>query len=311
MLDYALLEALGAVIRQGSFDKAAAALSITPSAVSQRIKLLEERVGCVLVRRGQPCRATETGALLCRHLERVDLMEADLRRQMPATAGGDPAGDGEEDSDAPWPTLRIAVNDDSMASWFIPAVAGFALQRRILLDVVIDDQDHTARLLKEGAVQGAVTTEAKPVQGCRILKLGTVRNHAVCSPAFHRRYFAGRGGQPALGREQLRRAPNICFNHKDNLQRVFMRKLTREAPEPPTHWLPNANGYMQAYLGGLGWGMCPEHLAAPHLKSGALVELAPGKHLDLALYWQSWRLSIDLLDAFTDALRTGAKHVLR
>ena len=300
MFDYALLQALGAVIREGSFDKAAIALNVTPSAISQRIKLLEERVGCVLVKRGQPCRATETGTLLCRHLERVDLMEADLRRQMPES------GYQKEDAAAGWPTLRIAVNDDTMATWFIPAIAPFVLARGLLLDVVIDDQDHTAQLLKEGAVQGAITAEAGPIRGCRIIKLGAVRNYAVCSPAFHRRYFS-----TGTGYEQLRQAPSVRFNHKDNLQRVFMRKLTRRDPEPPSHWLPSANGYLHAYLGGLGWGLAPEHLVAAHLERGELVELVPGRHHDIALYWQSWRLSIDLLEAFTAALRAGAREVLR
>ena len=76
MLDYALLDALAAVVRHGSFDRAAGELNVTPSAVSQRVKLLEERVGSVLVKRGQPCVATTSGALLCRHTERVQLLEA-------------------------------------------------------------------------------------------------------------------------------------------------------------------------------------------------------------------------------------------
>ncbi|GBH23948.1 hypothetical protein BvRS1_09970 [Burkholderia vietnamiensis] len=67
MLDYALLDALAAVIRPGSFERAAKELNVTPSAVSQRVKLLEERVGSVLVKRGQPGVATPSGALLCRH----------------------------------------------------------------------------------------------------------------------------------------------------------------------------------------------------------------------------------------------------
>ena len=55
MLDYAALAALAAVIREGSFERAASALHVTPSAVSQRIRSLEERVGCALVVREQPC----------------------------------------------------------------------------------------------------------------------------------------------------------------------------------------------------------------------------------------------------------------
>jgi LysR family transcriptional regulator (chromosome initiation inhibitor) len=61
MLDYAHRSALAAVIRTGSFERAAHQLNVTPSAISHRIKLLEERLGVVLVVQGQPCTATEVG----------------------------------------------------------------------------------------------------------------------------------------------------------------------------------------------------------------------------------------------------------
>ena len=66
MLDYAGLEALSAVVREGSFERAAHKLHITPSAVSQRIKLLEERVGQALVLRGQPTLLTSPAGYLLR-----------------------------------------------------------------------------------------------------------------------------------------------------------------------------------------------------------------------------------------------------
>ena len=47
MFDYAALEALATVLREGSFERAARRLHVTPSAISQRIKQLEERAGQV------------------------------------------------------------------------------------------------------------------------------------------------------------------------------------------------------------------------------------------------------------------------
>lgn len=155
MLDYALLDALAAVIRHGSFERAAKELNVTPSAVSQRVKLLEERVGSVLVKRGQPCVATTSGALLCRHTERVQLLEAELGGRMPALPGQIASA---------WPTLRVAVNDDSVATWFIDAVGPFCTERETLLDLVIDDQDYTASRIRDGSVQGAVTARTEPIR---------------------------------------------------------------------------------------------------------------------------------------------------
>jgi LysR family transcriptional regulator (chromosome initiation inhibitor) len=182
MLDYALLDALLAVIRTGSFERAARELNVTPSAVSQRVKLLEERVASLLVKRGQPCEATASGALLCRHTERVQLLEAELGGRMPALPGT---------PNERRAKLRIAVNDDSMSTWFIDAAADFCIERGLILDLVVDDQDHTARRIREGDVQGAITTQAEPVPGWRSMKLGRMRYRAVCSPAYFARYFRG------------------------------------------------------------------------------------------------------------------------
>ncbi|WP_153100069.1 LysR family transcriptional regulator ArgP [Paraburkholderia hayleyella] len=293
MLDYALLEALAAVVRQGSFERAAAGLNVTPSAVSQRIKLLEERLGSVLVKRGQPCVATASGALLCRHTERVQLLEADLGGQLPTWPG---------ERSGQRPTLRVAVNDDSAATWFVDAVAPFCVERGVLLDLVVDDQDHTAQRIRDGSVQGAVTTQAEPVQGCRATRLGRMRYHAVCSPEFLAQHFAS-----GVTRETLRHAPCVVFNPKDQLQQRFIRRITRAELEPPLHWIPHVAGFLRACVMGLGWGMCPERMIAPHLARGELVALMPGRPLDVDLYWQSWRLSIGWLDDFGVMLRTRCK----
>ncbi len=74
MFDYPQLTALAAVHRRGSFDLAAASLNLTPSAISQRVKALEERVGTLLIKRGQPCLATEAGLRLIRHLDEVHFL---------------------------------------------------------------------------------------------------------------------------------------------------------------------------------------------------------------------------------------------
>lgn len=298
MFDYALLDALAAVVRHGSFDRAASELNVTPSAISQRVKLLEERIGSVLVKRGQPCVATASGALLCRHTERVRLLEAELTGRMPLMPGGAALAD-------VWPTLRVAVNDDSVGSWFVDAASAFCVERQVLLDIVIDDQDYTAQRIRDGSVQGAVTTQAEPVQGCRSTRLGTMRYLAVCAPTFFERYFAD-----GVNREALRSAPCVVFNAKDALQTRFMRRITRAQVDPPVHWVPHVSGFLRACMTGLGWGMCPAQTIAASLAAGDLVEVLPGRHLDIDLYWQSWRLSIGLLDEFTTVLKKRAAQYL-
>ncbi|MGK2284572.1 LysR family transcriptional regulator ArgP [Pedomonas sp. V897] len=273
MLDYPSLEAVAAVVQTGSFEKAARQLGITPSAVSQRVKLLEERLGAIVIVRGQPCTATPLGTRLCRHVESVGLLEyglqADLASLLP---GRRPA------------TLRIAVNADSLATWFIDAMAA---TDGLLFDLVLDDQDHSADWLRRGEVSAAVTAHAEPVQGCGSRPLGAMRYLATASPAFMRRWFPN-----GLDDDALARAPCLCFNAKDALQSRWIARVTGRAIAPPTHWLPSSHAFVDAALAGLGWGMNPEPLARPHLAAGRLVELQPGTALDVPLFWQ-WSRAID------------------
>lgn len=298
MLDPALVAAVAAVVREGSFERAARALSVTPSAVSQRVKLLEERLGTVLVVRGAPCTPTETGARLCRHAELTSLLEAELRRDLPALAG-------EDLPDAGRPTLRVAVNADSLGTWFIAAMAAFADRADALLDVAIDDQDHTAEWLRRGRVLAAVTSLAAPVPGCRSRRLGALRYVAVASPAFVRRWFA-HGVTP----EALARAPSLLFNRKDRLQEQWVRRQLRRDVDLPSHWLPSTQAFVDAALAGVGWGLNPLSLVQPHLKAGRLIELVTDRPLDVPLFWQSARLPVPMLAQLTDAVTQAAAEAL-
>jgi LysR family transcriptional regulator (chromosome initiation inhibitor) len=285
MLDYASLAAVAAVVQQGSFDRAAKALNVTPSAVSQRVKLLEERLGTVLIKRGQPCIATEAGRLLCRHVERVGMLEHDLRATLPQIAS--------ETAD-PRATLRIAVNADTLATWFIAAMAQFVRQERALLDVALDDEQHTVEWLRTGQVLAAVTSHAKPVQGCNSTPLGRTRYLAVASPEFVKRYFSA-----GVDATSLADAPSLLFSTKDRLQATWMRRLCRREIQAPAHWLPSTQAFVDAAVAGIGWAMNPASLIREQLKSGALVELVPDKPLLVPLYWQHTRLQVPMLDRLT------------
>jgi LysR family transcriptional regulator, chromosome initiation inhibitor len=299
MLDTAQLAALAAVVHHGSFERAARALHVTPSAVSQRIRALEERVGAVLVQRGTPCVATAAGTPLLRHAERVALLEADLAANLPAMRHARTV-----DATA---TLRIAVNADSLATWLMPALARFALAApRVQLDLLLDDQDHTSEALRRGDVLAAVTSLAAPVQGCNSHALGRLRYRATASPAFVARCFA-----EGVTAQTLAAAPCLVFNRKDRLQALWLQRVTRRAVEPPCHFMPSTHAFVDAALAGVGWGMNPQPLAAPHLASGALVELLPGRAIEVPLFWQVSRLGLPALALLTDAVLAAAQVELR
>ena len=160
------------------------------------------RVGAVtahaaLVVRGQPCRPTEAGRRLCQHVDRVRLLEQELQGALPALA---PEG-------LTRVALPIAVNADSLATWFAPAVAAFAADAPVLVELAVDDQDHTAAWLRSGAVLAAVTGTTRPPAGFNSRPLGAMRYLAAASPAYVARHFAG-----GVGAVSLSRAPSLVFN---------------------------------------------------------------------------------------------------
>lgn len=205
-LDLAQLRALAAVVDEGSFDSAAVVLHLTPSAVSQRIKALEQSAGRVLVRRTKPVEPTEAGQTYLRLARQIAALVHD------ATAAVDVA-------DQSVVTIPIAVNADSLATWLLPALA--TLPATICFDLQRDDQARTAELLRSGAVMAAITSVAEPVQGCRSTRLGIMRYRPMASPAFVGRWFAG-----GVTAESLAVAPIVVFDRSDDLQDEYLRSAS-------------------------------------------------------------------------------------
>lgn len=295
MLDYPALAAVAAVVREGSFERAAAALAITPSAVSQRVRGLEERLGAILIVRSQPCEATELGRSLCAHLDRVRLLEHDLAPALGSIA----AGAGER------LTLPLAVNADSLATWFPAAAAAFGRVAQVSLDLALDDEAHTATRLRAGEVLAAVTAEREPVQGCRTLSLGALRYAACASPDFVARYFPA--GVTAAA---LKEAPCLRFDRRDFLQARWARAALGTEQLGPVHWVPSTHGFLDMTRVGLGWGMHPTVMVEDHLAAGRLVELVPAQRVDVPLYWTVIRLQTRGLRQLTEAVCAAAGAVL-
>jgi LysR family transcriptional regulator (chromosome initiation inhibitor) len=278
------LAAFGAVIELGSFDAAAERLHVTPSAVSQRIKTLEQRVGQVLVVREKPCRATAAGVPLLRLAAQTALLEAEALAEMGA-------------SDGAAARIALAVNADSMSTWFTGV---FTELDDVVLDIRIEDQDHSTRLLREGVVMGAVTTERHPVSGCRVQPLGVMRYVPVASKAYIKRYLPeGFTAHAVAG------APSLAWNRDDALQDMLVRKAFRRDIGRPQHFVPTAEGFGAAVLAGLGWGMFPDSLAAQRLKDGSFVRICDA-HLDVPLYWQCWKLDSPMVKKVTGAVSLAA-----
>lgn len=299
MIDPRHLDALAAVVEQGGFGPAARALNLTLAAVSLRIKSLEDQLGQRLLVRGKRVRATPAGQALLGHVKQVRLMEADLL----AGLRGGPASTGDA-----WQSLSVAINADSVASWFLPGVAPLLARQRLLLEIVIDDQDHTHDALKRGDVVGCVTTRADAMRGCVAEPLGVMRYRCVATPAVVQRCRATGGKKGAVSPHRLLAQPAVIFNRKDALQDAFLAQhFGLQAPAYPRHYAPAVDAFETAIELGLGWGMVPEqHLAA----RPALQEVLPGASVDVALYWQHWTHEPPSAQRLTAAVKAAARQHL-
>jgi LysR family transcriptional regulator (chromosome initiation inhibitor) len=294
------LETLLAAVDTGTFDAAARALSITPSAVSQRVKAMEQLVGRVLLQRTTPIAPTADGEVVLRHARQVRLLDEETTRAL-AVSGADGSGR--------TPSIPLAVNADSLATWFLDALALVRHDTEVVFDLHREDQDRTAELLRSGTVMAAVTAESAPVQGCSSVPLGTDRYRAVAAPSFVRRYLDGADTERRMT-TRLDRVPLVDYDRDDDLQQGFLRRVLGHAPRGPRHYVPNSADFARAVQLGFGWGLLPEAQCLDALRSGALVELTPGRRADVALWWQRWTTASPLLDRVTDAVRSVAAERL-
>ncbi|MES2093772.1 MAG: LysR family transcriptional regulator ArgP [Actinomycetota bacterium] len=288
------LETLLALIDTGSFETAASRLHVTPSAVSQRVKAMEQASGRVLVRRTSPVTLTEDGDVLLRYARQVDLLEVETLRTLRVDSG----------SGGPF-RVSLAVNADSLATWFLEALAGLGERLGVVFDLHREDQEHTATLLRAGTVIAAVTSTRDAVQGCVIEPLGIMRYRAVATPAFRDRWMPG----PATP-TQLADAPVVTFDRNDALQEAFLRAYSTGGSSA-THYVPTSADFARAITLEFGWGLLPEQQCLGSISEGVLVELAPGHPVDVPLFWQRWNLASPLLDAVSAAVRGEAARALR
>ncbi|GAA1586543.1 LysR family transcriptional regulator ArgP [Streptomyces globosus] len=290
-----------AVVDEGTFDAAAAALHVTPSAVSQRVKALEQRTGRVLLMRTKPVRATESGQVVVRFARQLARLERDARAELGmAQEEGGPV------------RLPVAVNADSLATWFLPALERVPQDPPVLFELHREDESHTTALLREGQVMAAVTSSPDPVAGCTVRPLGLARYLPVARPGFAARHLPETGSAAAVGRA-LERAPVIVFDRRDVLQDVFVRSLTGDPGAGAgrlRHHVPTSEGFRDAVASGLGWGLVPQPQAEPLLRSGGLVLLLPHRTLDVPLYWQQWKLDSPALSTLARVVAAAAAEAL-
>jgi LysR family transcriptional regulator (chromosome initiation inhibitor) len=294
MIDYKLLEALAMVVQEGGFEKAATLMNLTQSAVSQRVRLLEDRVGKILLSRTSPPQPTAAGQQLIKHYLQVRLLEDGLEEEA------------SEANDSTPVRLSIGINADSLASWFLPAIGPLLEDGKVLIDMHVDDQEQTHKLLRDGVVVGCISGMSSPMQGCKVEYLGSMKYRLLARPDFIAKWFPD--GFTSLFAEN---APAVMFNHKDMLhykilQDVFGNVVKLRA----VHYVPSIEQYLQMVRTGYAYGMIPDWQSETLRKTGEIIEIHERAYDLVKHYWHCWNLESVPLKRFSSRLVREAKTVL-
>lgn len=293
MLDYKLIEACAVVLQEGGFDKGARKLNLSQSAVSQRIKQLEEQFGQIILLRTNPPRPTQFGKKILRLYNQVSRLEDDLHR------------DSTEQSDDTFTSLPIGLNADSLATWFLEAVHPFLIEHKAVFDLIVDDQEETHRLLREGRVLGCISTRKTAMQGCSAYYLGDVGYGLFCSPNFYKQWFS-----KGLTSEAVRQAPMITFNRKDKLNSNILTRVLGYVPKSfSSFFVPSSEQFIDFIKRGVAYGALPEQQSRIPLQRGEIVELVPHQRELVSLYWHSWNLDSHLLRCLSRELVRGFSRI--
>lgn len=293
MIDYKLLEAFAMVVQEGGFDRAAGVLNLTQSAVSQRVRLLEERAGKILLSRASPPCPTDAGLMFIKHYLQVKLLEDGLNEDM-----------GSPETSAT--RLPLGINADTLSSWFLPAIGDLLKDGKLLIDLHVDDQEQTLKLLKNGVVVGCISDMAKPIQGCKMEHLGSMPYRLLARPEFIERWFPDGFTEAAA---EL--APSVMFTRKDMLHHKILKTIFgKDIKVGRIHYIPSIEQFTQAISSGYAYGMVPDWQSEPLRATGELVEVHEKAFDSVHLYWHCWNIDSSPLKIFSTQLIRKAKALL-
>ena len=247
------------VIEQGSFSRAAAALGLGKSVVSQHVVQLERSLGTQLINRSTRSLAlTEEGQeFYARCRQMVDLAEGALAQVDAHKA-------------RPTGTIRLTASYNLGVSFLIARLSSFkALHPDISIDLILDDAQ--VNLIEEG-FDLALRVGRLADTRLHAIRLASCRMMLCASPGYIARSERLRNpsdliNHPWVSITQLPHPERVTLKYKDGHQQTL-----RVHPAIKTNTGIAARSFL---LEGVGVGLLPDYAVVDELANGALVELLP------------------------------------
>ena len=287
MYDHRQLEALGAVIECGGFDRAADMLGLTQAAVTLRIKHLERDAGKPLLIRSNPPEPTDAGRLLHNHFRKIRLLEEDLKSEWEGEILSKP--------------LTLGVNASTLGSWFLPILRH--IMKFTLVDLHVGEAKVVHNKLQQGTLAGCISIRHKASRGCYVEFLGNLVLRCIATREFRQKHFP-RG----VTAEAMRAAPAVLFHPESQMMRFFQKTALDIPPfDVPAHYIPTQRESLQLISDGAAYGFLPDPLFHRYQADRELIDLSPLAPIVIPQYWHRWGIESDLLDRVTMKIREESR----
>lgn len=269
MLDSKLLHTLATVIECQGFEKAAIQLGVTQSAVSQRIKQLEESLGQTLLVRSQPLEVTKIGRKLQQHFRQLSLLEEELMTHVrPAS------------ETAVHRSLLLACEPDSLASWLLPALQARMPRQGVhflisTLPQALDDQILEPRLC------GWISNDGESLHGSEPVALGDMHYTLVCTRQFWQQHLS------QTDSTDFGNLPAVILHGRPQRHQAFLRQWAGHEGSYPHSSAPTPESMLTLIRAGGGYGLLPAEFLARHDQHDLHCQETPLKE---PLFWHHWRI---------------------
>lgn len=246
------LDAFYTTCQVKNFTKAAKILHITQSALSQRVKNLEEQLETTLIIRDRAgLQLTEQGEELLRYCQTKFQMESQLIKNISGSTTETPAG-----------VIRIGGFSSVMRSVILPCLTPLLTENENLRIRMVSREIYELKsLLKSGEIDFAITYEEIGGESCESHKIGVEVNTLVQNKSY--------------------RGPKVYIDHDENddiTQKILKRKSFASNER---QYLDDVYGLIDGVNAGLGLAVIPNHLIKG---DNQIVPVKPLKKINIPVY---------------------------
>lgn len=291
--DYKGMQALSAIIEWQSFDVAAEKLHISQSAVSQRLKSLQELYSDPLLLRGAKYELTTIGEVLVSHYQKVSHLESETR--------GIISGQTRDLN------ITIAISRDILEVWFLQSVVFKGLSDSAHINIISDDSGVTYKHVQKGLAHCSLGAVDDPVSGCTVENLGFMRYLLVATKGYVEKHF-----KSGVNAETLQEATMLRFDEKDNLNNLFFETKLKVSPSIKRERLmPSVRGFKDAVMRGDAYALLPRMQIKSELESKKLVNIVPDVYWDEQIYFHHWALNDSRYNNAISSMKGHFKKILK